>query len=152
MTVEDAQLAAQHGADGIFVSNHGARQLDGAQSPMEVLPAIAQAVGGRMKIMVDSGFRRGTDIVKALALGADMVFVGRATLFGATAGGEAGALHALNLLKSEVGRTIALLGVNKPEELGPQYLRFDSAWRSAGLVDAGMRDEGGGMRSGARTA
>jgi isopentenyl diphosphate isomerase/L-lactate dehydrogenase-like FMN-dependent dehydrogenase len=152
MTAEDALLAAQHGADGIFVSNHGARQLDGAQSPMEVLPAIAQAVGGRMKIMVDSGFRRGTDIVKALALGADMVFVGRATLFGATAGGEAGALHALNLLKSEVGRTIALLGVNKLEELGPHYLRFDSAWRSTGLVDAGVRDEGGGMRSGARTA
>jgi (S)-mandelate dehydrogenase len=125
MTVEDAQLAAQHGADGIFVSNHGARQLDGAQSPMEVLPAIAQAVSGRMKIMVDSGFRRGTDIVKALALGADMVFVGRATLFGATAGGEAGALHALNLLKSEVGRTIALLGVNQLSELNPQYLRFD---------------------------
>ena len=147
MTVEDALLAAQHGADGIFVSNHGGRQLDGAQSPIEALPAIAQAVGGRMKIMVDSGFRRGSDVVKALALGADMVFVGRATLYGATAGGEEGALHALNLLKSEVSRVIALLGVNSIEELGPQYLRFDSAPRAAGLVDTGMRDEGGGMRA-----
>ncbi len=125
MTVEDAQLAAKYGADGFFVSNHGGRQLDGAQSPIEVLPAIAQAVGQRMKIMVDGGFRRGTDIVKALALGADMVFVGRPTLYGATAGGEAGALRALGLLKSEVSRTMALLGVNNIEELGPQYLRFD---------------------------
>ena len=125
MTVEDALLAAQHGADGIFVSNHGGRQLDSAISPMDVLPQIAAAVGDRLAIMVDSGFRRGSDIVKALALGADMVFVGRATLFGATAGGEAGALHALNLLASEVGRTLALLGCNSVEELGPQYLRFD---------------------------
>lgn len=127
MTVEDAQLAVQHGADGIFVSNHGGRQLDGASSPIEVLPAIADAVGSRLAIMVDSGFRRGTDIVKALALGADMVFVGRATLFGATAGGEAGALHALTLLKSEVGRTMALLGCNSIDQLGPEYLRFDDA-------------------------
>jgi len=125
MTVEDAQLAVQHGADGIFVSNHGGRQLDGAPSPIEVLPPIAAAVGKRLKIMLDSGVRRGSDVVKALALGADMVFVGRATLYGATAGGEAGALHALGILNSEVGRVMALLGVNSIEELGPQYLRFD---------------------------
>ena len=125
MTVEDAELAARHGADGIFVSNHGGRQLDGAPSPIEVLPHIAAAVGDRLAIMADSGFRRGSDIVKALALGADMVFVGRATLFGAAAGGEPGIARALELLRSEVERVMALLGCNSVEELGPQYLRFD---------------------------
>jgi len=126
LTVEDAQLAAQHGADGIFVSNHGGRQLDGAPSPIEALPQIAAAVGGRLAIMVDSGFRRGTDIVKALALGADMVFLGRAPLYAATAGGEEGVLHALNLLKSEVDRVLALIGCTSVEKLSPEYLRFDT--------------------------
>ena len=125
MTVEDARLAVQHGADGIFVSNHGGRQLDGAPSPIEVLPQIAAAVGGQMAIMVDSGFRRGSDIVKALALGADMVFVGRATLYGAAAGGEEGVLHALNLLKSEVDRVMALIGCTAIEALGSEFLRFE---------------------------
>jgi len=125
LTVEDAQLAARYGADGIFVSNHGGRQLDGAPSPIEILPQIAEAVGDRLAIMVDSGFRRGTDIVKALALGADMVFVGRATLYGATAGGEEGVLRAIDLLKSEVDRVMALLGCTTVDALGPQYLRFD---------------------------
>ena len=147
MTVEDAQLAAQHGADGIFVSNHGGRQLDGAPSPIEVLPEIASAVGRGMAIMVDSGFRRGTDIVKALALGADMVFVGRATLYGATAGGEAGALHALSLLKSEVDRVLALIGCARIEDLGPEYLRFDSEQHRARSFVHGMWDEGEGMRA-----
>lgn len=127
VTVDDALLAAQHGVDGIFVSNHGGRQLDGAPSSIEVLAPIARAVGSRLAVLLDGGIRRGTDIVKALALGADMVFVGRATLFGAAAGGEAGALHALKLLKSEVDRTLALLGVNSVGELGPQYLRHDNA-------------------------
>ncbi len=125
MTVEDARLAEQHGADGIFVSNHGGRQLDGAPSPIEVLPQIAAAVGGRIVVMVDSGFRRGSDIVKALALGADMVFVGRATLYGAAAGGEEGVLHALNLLKSEVDRVMALIGCTGIGALGSEFLRFE---------------------------
>ena len=126
MTVEDAQLAAQHGADGIFVSNHGGRQLDSAVTPMDVLPQIAAAVGDRLAIMVDGGFRRGTDIVKALALGADMVFLGRAPLYAATAGGEEGVVHALKLLKSEVDRVLALLGCPSIDKLGPEYLRFDN--------------------------
>lgn len=125
LTVEDAQLAVRYGADGIFVSNHGGRQLDGAPSPIEILPQIADAVGDRLVIMMDSGVRRGTDIVKALALGADMVFVGRATLYGASAGGEEGVLRALDLLKSEVDRVMALLGCTSVEALGPEYLRFD---------------------------
>lgn len=128
LTARDALRAAECGADGIFVSNHGGRQLDGAVSAIEALPEIVAAAGGRLKIMADSGFRRGTDIVKALALGADMVFVGRAMLYGATVGGEAGALHALNLLKSEVDRTLALLGCRSVAELGPQHLHFDPSW------------------------
>jgi len=145
--VEDARLAVQHGADGIFVSNHGGRQLDGAPSPIEVLPQITDAVGKRLVIMLDGGIRRGSDVVKALALGASMVFVGRATLFGAAAGGEAGALHALKLLRSEVDRVIGLLGCNSVGDLSPEYLRFDSDWHGIRPLNRGMRDEGGGMRA-----
>jgi isopentenyl diphosphate isomerase/L-lactate dehydrogenase-like FMN-dependent dehydrogenase len=122
--VEDAQLAAEHGADGIFISNHGGRQLDGLPSPMDVLPQIAAAVGERLTIMVDGGFRRGTDIVKALALGADMVFIGRAAMYGAAAGGEAGVRRALQLLRSEIDRVLALLGCASVAQLGPQYVRI----------------------------
>jgi isopentenyl diphosphate isomerase/L-lactate dehydrogenase-like FMN-dependent dehydrogenase len=122
--VEDAVLAAEHGADGIFVSNHGGRQLDGLPSPMEVLPAIAAAVGDRLAIVVDGGFRRGTDIVKALALGADMVFLGRAAMYGAAAGGEAGVRRALQLLRAEIDRVLALLGCLAIDELGPHHVRM----------------------------
>jgi isopentenyl diphosphate isomerase/L-lactate dehydrogenase-like FMN-dependent dehydrogenase len=123
LAVEDAQLAAEHGADGIFVSNHGGRQLDGLPSPMEALPAISAAVGHRLAVMVDSGFRRGTDIVKALALGADMVFVGRAAMYGLAAGGEAGVRRAIQLLRGEIDRVLALLGCASIEELGPHHVR-----------------------------
>jgi isopentenyl diphosphate isomerase/L-lactate dehydrogenase-like FMN-dependent dehydrogenase len=124
LAVEDAQLAAQHGADGIIVSNHGGRQLDGAPSPMEVLPQIASAVGDQLAIAVDGGFRRGADIVKALALGADLVFVGRPALYGAAAGDEAGVRRTLQILKNEVDRVLALLGCRTIEELGPPFLRY----------------------------
>jgi isopentenyl diphosphate isomerase/L-lactate dehydrogenase-like FMN-dependent dehydrogenase len=124
LAVEDAQLAAEHGADGIFVSNHGGRQLDGLPSPVEVLPAIAAAVGERLAIIADGGFRRGSDIVKALALGADMVFVGRAAMYGAAAGGEAGVRRAIQLLRAEIDRVLALLGCNSIDELGPHHVRM----------------------------
>jgi len=124
LTADDALLALQHGADGIFVSNHGGRQLDGAPAAIEALPPIAAAVGGRMAVLVDGGFRRGADIVKALALGADMVFAGRAALYGAAAGGEAGARRALQILKSEVDRVLALLGCASTAELGLRHLRL----------------------------
>lgn len=117
LTTDDALLAARHGADGIFVSNHGGRQLDGAPSSMEVLPEIAAALGGKVRIMLDSGVRRGSDIVKALALGADMVFVGRAALYGASAGGEAGVAHALEILKKEVDRVMALTGCSSIDRI-----------------------------------
>jgi isopentenyl diphosphate isomerase/L-lactate dehydrogenase-like FMN-dependent dehydrogenase len=123
LCVEDAQLAAEHGADGIFVSNHGGRQLDGVPSPIEVLPQIVAAVGDRLTIMVDGGFRRGSDIAKALALGADMVFLGRAAMYGNAAGGEPGVRRALELLCGELDRVLALLGCGSIDELGPQFLR-----------------------------
>jgi isopentenyl diphosphate isomerase/L-lactate dehydrogenase-like FMN-dependent dehydrogenase len=124
LAVEDAQLAAEHGADGIFVSNHGGRQLDGLPSPMEALPAIRAAVGDRLAVIVDSGFRRGSDIVKALALGADMVFLGRAAMYGAAAAGEAGVRRAIQLLRAEIDRVLALLGCASIEQLGPHHVRL----------------------------
>jgi L-lactate dehydrogenase (cytochrome) len=122
LTRADAMRAASIGLDGIFVSNHGGRQLDGAISPLEALPQIVDSVGGRLAVMLDGGARRGSDIVKALALGADMVFVGRATLYGAAVDGEAGAARAVEILKSEVDRVMALLGARSVSELGIEHL------------------------------
>ncbi|HZM36184.1 MAG TPA: alpha-hydroxy acid oxidase [Burkholderiales bacterium] len=122
LSAEDARLAAQHGADGVLVSNHGGRQLDGAPSPIEVLPSILAAVRGRVAVFVDGGIRRGADIVKALAMGADMAFVGRAALYGVAAGGEEGASRALHILRSEIDRVLALLGCNSIAELGPHCI------------------------------
>ncbi len=124
---QDAASAIDHGADGIDVSNHGGRNLDGIVSPIEVLPEIADAVGSRATLFMDSGIRRGTDVVKALALGADAVMVGRSTLYGVAAGGEAGAARALEIYRDEIHRVLALLGVNGLDELGPEYLRFADA-------------------------
>lgn len=122
LTVEDALLAVRHGADGIFVSNHGGRQLDGAISPIEALPDIAAAVRDQLAILVDGGIRRGSDVVKALALGADMAFLGRAPLYGAVAGGEAGISRALEILATEVDRVMALIGCSDVQALGLEYL------------------------------
>ena len=128
LAVADAKLALQHGADGIVVSNHGGRQLDGAVAAIDVLPAIADAVGGRMSVLFDSGVRRGSDIVKALALGADFVFTGRATLYGAAAGGRDGVAHALGLLRAETDRVMALIGCGRVDELSRAFLEMpDSA-------------------------
>ena len=116
LDVEDARRLADAGADGIVVSNHGARQLDGSVSPMDVLPKIAEAIGSRLCIMVDGGFRRGTDIVKAIGLGAHLVLLGRATLYGLAAGGEEGVKHALSIVREEIDRTVGLLGVTSLSE------------------------------------
>ena len=113
-----------YGADGIIVSSHGGRNLDGIISPIEALPEIADAIGKRATVLVDSGFRRGSDVVKALALGAHAVQIGRATLYGIAAHGEPGARRALDMFREEIGRVMALLGVNRIEELGPEYLLF----------------------------
>jgi L-lactate dehydrogenase (cytochrome) len=111
MAVEDARRARAAGVEGIIVSNHGGRQLDGTVSPLRVLPDIAAAADG-LTVMMDGGVRRGSDVLKALALGADFVFVGRPFLYAAAIGGEAGVLHAIDLLSQEVNRNMGLLGIN----------------------------------------
>lgn len=123
LSVSDAERAASLGCDGIVLTNHGGRQLDCCVSPLEVLPDIAAAVRDKMTILIDSGFRRGTDIVKALALGAHAVMLGRATLYGLAAGGEAGVQRALEILTAEIDRTLGHLGVCSVAELGPHLLR-----------------------------
>lgn len=119
---DDALRAAALGLEGVFVSNHGGRQLDGAVTPLEALPEVAAAAGGRLVIALDGGVRRGSDVVKALALGANIVFTGRATLYGAAVAGEAGAGRAIQILKSEIDRVMALLSVRSVAEIGPQHL------------------------------
>jgi isopentenyl diphosphate isomerase/L-lactate dehydrogenase-like FMN-dependent dehydrogenase len=119
---DDARKAQRLGADGVFISNHGGRQLDGIISPLEAIPEIRAATGRRFMVMADGGFRRGADIVKAVALGADMAFVGRPLLYGISAGGEAGALHALNILKAEIDRVLALTGICSIDQLTPDLL------------------------------
>lgn len=119
---DDARKAQQLGADGVFISNHGGRQLDGIISPLEAIPEIRAATGDRFMVMADGGFRRGADIIKAVALGADMAFVGRPMLYGISAGGEAGAGHALRILFAEIDRVLALTGVCSIEELTPDLL------------------------------
>jgi isopentenyl diphosphate isomerase/L-lactate dehydrogenase-like FMN-dependent dehydrogenase len=121
---QDAINAADCGADGVIVSNHGGRNLDGAVSPIEVLPEILDAVGKRVTVLVDSGFRRGSDVVKALALGAHAVQIGRGTLYGVAAGGEAGARRAIAIYREEIDRVLALLGCAGIADLGPQVLHI----------------------------
>ena len=121
---EDAAQAVDRGADGIVVSNHGARNLDGIMSPIEALPEIVDAVGTRTTVFLDSGIRRGSDIAKALALGANAVMVGRSTLYGVAAAGYDGAVRALELYREELSRVIALLGCNTITELGWQHLEL----------------------------
>jgi (S)-2-hydroxy-acid oxidase len=117
MTPEDAEQALQAGVDGVYVSNHGGRQLDGCQSTIEALPAIVRAVNKRCPVLVDGGFRTGTDIIKALALGADMVFVGRAPLMGLAAFGEEGVYSVLTMLQDELKRAMMLTGCNKLSDI-----------------------------------
>jgi (S)-mandelate dehydrogenase len=119
---DDAERAVAMGCDGIVVSNHGGRQLDGAAATLDALPAVARASGRRMAVLLDGGVRRGADILKARALGADGVLVGRATLFGVMAGGQAGARHALEILRSEYERTMKLCGVRSGSEIGPDLI------------------------------
>ena len=121
----DAEMAVRVGLDGVVVSNHGGRQLDGAVSPIEAIPEIRAAAGGRLKILADSGFRRGTDILKGLALGADFILLGRAAMFAVAAGGEDGVVHALSLLKAEVDGNLGLLGCASVEDLHPGFLQLN---------------------------
>jgi (S)-mandelate dehydrogenase len=114
---DDAIKALSYGIDGIVVSNHGGRNMDSAAASLDVLPEIAEAVGDKMTLILDSGVRRGSDIVKALALGAKAVLTGRATLYGTAVGGEAGALRAINILKNEADKTMAYTGCRTVDEV-----------------------------------
>ena len=115
---DDAERAAAAGCDGVIVSNHGGRQLDGAAATLDALPEISKTVGSRIAVLLDGGVRRGVDILKARALGAQAVLTGRATLFGVMAGGEAGARRALEILSTELVRAMQLCGVRSIAEIG----------------------------------
>jgi isopentenyl diphosphate isomerase/L-lactate dehydrogenase-like FMN-dependent dehydrogenase len=123
LTAEDALLAAEHGAAAVVVSNHGGRQLDGVPAALDVLPEVVEAVGGRVEVLLDGGVRRGTDVLKALALGARATLSGRAVLFGLAAGGEQGAAHVLKLLRDELELGLKLLGCTSPAGVTRAHVR-----------------------------
>jgi (S)-mandelate dehydrogenase len=133
MHPQDAVAAADCGADGIVVSNHGGICCDSAMAPIDALPAIAAAVGSRLTVLIDSGFRRGSDILKALALGAKAVLTGRATLYGTAAAGEAGASRALEILREEIHRTLAVVGCAGVADLTREHVILPSGIPAAGL-------------------
>ena len=122
--VEDAVLAAEHGVEAVALSNHGGRQLDGAPPPIELVAPVADAVGDRAEIICDGGVRRGSDIVKAVALGATACMAGRAYLYGLGAAGERGVDHVIGMLEHGVRQTMALTGVSTIDEVGPDLVRW----------------------------
>jgi len=122
LRANDAERLAAIGVDALVVSNHGGRQLDGAIAALDALPPIARAVKGRMSVLVDGGVRRGVDAIKAIALGAEAVMLGRATLYGASAAGEAGATRAIEILRDELVRSMQLSGVRSIPEIRPDLL------------------------------
>jgi L-lactate dehydrogenase (cytochrome) len=131
MTAEDARRAANVGATAVMISNHGGRQLDFSPAPMDVLAEIVEAVGDRIEVILDGGVRRGSHILKALALGARAVSAGRPYLFGLAASGEAGAAKALTILRTELERDMALAGVRSIADIGPSLIReVPGAWSS----------------------
>jgi 4-hydroxymandelate oxidase len=119
---DDARLAFEHGASSMIVSNHGGRQLDGAIASLDALPAIVDAVGDRGEILVDGGFRRGTDVLKALALGARAALIARPVYWGLVVGGSAGVQHILDLLRAELALDLLLCGLASPEEVTREIL------------------------------
>jgi L-lactate dehydrogenase (cytochrome) len=129
MNPADAVAARDHGADGIILSNHGGRQLDGTASPLDVLPSVVGATGKDYPVMIDSGFRRGNDVLMALALGAKFVFVGRPFNYAGAIAGRAGVEHAIGILATEIKRNMALIGVSSVEQLGREHLRPAAARR-----------------------
>ncbi len=123
VTAEDAELAVQHGAAAIVVSNHGGRQLDGVPATLDALPEVADAAADRVEVYLDGGIRRGTDVAKALALGARAVLAGRAPIFGLAAAGEDGVRHVLELLRDELALALCLLGCTAPDDLTPAHVQ-----------------------------
>jgi L-lactate dehydrogenase (cytochrome) len=121
-SVADAQLAVEHGVEGVVLSNHGGRQLDSAPAPFDLVPDVVAAVGGRIEVVCDGGVRRGSDIVKAVAAGATATMGGRLFLYALAAAGEAGVDHVLELLRLGTERTMALVGAASVGDLGPELL------------------------------
>ncbi len=124
---DEAKAARDRGVDGVIVSTHGGRQLDGAPATIDALPAIAEAVGDRMTVLLDGGVRRGADVVKALALGARACLIGRPQVWGLAVAGEAGVRHVLDIYEREINRVMALLGVARVADLG-QHVIFRRPW------------------------
>jgi len=142
-TADDARRAVDAGAQALVVSNHGGRQLDGVAATLQVLPEVVEAVGGRVEVLLDGGIRRGSDVVKAICLGAKAVLVGRAYAYGLGAGGEAGVARAIAILRADVLRTLKLLGCASVSALDRSYVKVPAAWdaiqerRSHGPAEAG---------------
>jgi L-lactate dehydrogenase (cytochrome)/(S)-mandelate dehydrogenase len=138
MHPEDARIATGMGVDGLIVSNHGARQLDAMPSPLDMLPMIRNAVGPDVPLLLDSGVRRGSDIVAALCMGADFILTGRATLYGATAGGLEGVKKAVSILQREVDLVMGQIGAVTLADLGPKFLletvRAEEERRNSGAM------------------
>ncbi len=131
LTAEDARRAADAGLEGVVVSNHGGRQLDGAPATLRVLPEIVAAVNDRADVLLDSGIRRGADVVKALCLGAKAVLIGRAYAYGLGAGGEAGVARSIEILRSETIRTMKLIGCSSVAGLGRTFVDVPTTWTRA---------------------
>jgi L-lactate dehydrogenase (cytochrome) len=129
---DDARRALDEGAAGVMVSNHGGRQLDGVAASLRALPEIVKAVGGRAEILMDGGIRRGGDIAKALCLGARAVMIGRAYAYGLGAAGEAGVTRAIEILRADLQRTLALLGCESVAELNRSYVDIPASWATLG--------------------
>jgi L-lactate dehydrogenase (cytochrome) len=130
LTAEDARRAVDEGAAAIVVSNHGGRQLDCVPSSLRVLPQIVKAINGQTEILMDGGIRRGSDIIKALCLGARAVLCGRAYAYGLAAAGEAGVNRAIEILRADLDRTMRLLGCASIAELDRSYVEVPSNWNA----------------------
>ena len=128
LTAEDALRSLDYGASGIVVSNHGGRQLDGVQASLRALPEVLGAVQGRAEVLLDSGIRRGSDVVKAICMGASAVLVGRAFAYGLAASGETGVTGALEILRADIQRTLRLLGCNSIHALDQSYVQIPRTW------------------------
>jgi L-lactate dehydrogenase (cytochrome)/(S)-mandelate dehydrogenase len=126
----EARTAVDHGIDGLIVSNHGGRQLDGAPAAIDALPAVVEAVAGRIPVLVDGGIRRGADVVKAMALGAAACLIGRPHLWGLAVAGEAGVAHVLEIYRREIDRVLGLCGISKITEIGPDLIFHRPVWRT----------------------
>jgi glycolate oxidase len=135
-TAEDAARAVEHGVAVVHISNHGGRQLDSGRGTIDILPEVVAAVNGKAEIVIDGGFTRGTDIIKARALGADMVAIGKLYCFGLAAAGQAGVTAVLELLETELLNAMALAGVRSFDELGPSFVTPAQPVRAPSVFNA----------------